>query len=146
MHRALGELEQARNCLDEAAHLFSALGDASAHVPRLNLALVLLAQGDDTGAWTLLESAVDAFNEQGRAPLASLAHGLALPLLAHQRSDRRWSRSLTAARSALSAATARDIGWTASLAARRSQEIGRDDRASAAEALAKDAAARLHPD
>jgi serine/threonine protein kinase/tetratricopeptide (TPR) repeat protein len=88
--RANGDLAGANRAYAEAESLLRLVGSAEHLVPQINRALVLIAEGNDAAARSVLVGALYTAKQQGRAGITGALHAFLLPICARARDWSGW--------------------------------------------------------
>jgi serine/threonine protein kinase/tetratricopeptide (TPR) repeat protein len=119
MARAVGDLDKAERGYRRALGLYEALGSANALLPRLNLALVLLARGRHAESRGLFLDALEEATRMGRRGFVGAIRANLLPCAAALGLWDEWDAHLEHAEQVLQELKVHDadIAWTAELGA-----------------------------
>jgi tetratricopeptide (TPR) repeat protein len=136
--RMRGDLQAARQGYARSLALLEELRSADAVFPRLNLALIHLAEAHFRDAREIFEDSRQILERQGWGGLLAAVHLGSLACTAHARDWSAWDDHLEQGRAALSTSAAfdPDLAGCAELAARLLARAGQDARAAEAYAIA----------
>ena len=143
--RELGKLEEATDHYRHAADLFRALGSSRQIVPRINMALVLLARRRYDRAQPVLAEAL-AFLADRKAPhLTAAVHAALLPCAAVDNDWTTWDEHFVLSREQLEQTQIvdPDVAWSFELGAQLAVRCGRQHRARLAYQVSRDQWASL---
>jgi tetratricopeptide (TPR) repeat protein len=136
--RMRGDLQAARQGYVRSLALLEELRSADAVFPRLNLALIHLAEAHFRNAREILDESREILERRGWGGLLAAVHLGLLACTAHKRDWKVWDDHLERGRAALSAGIAfdPDLASCAELAGRLAARSGQDARATEAYAIA----------
>ena len=136
--RMRGDLQAARKAYARSLALLEELRSADAVFPRLNLALIHLAEAHFRDAREILEESREILERQGWGGLLAAVHLGLVVCAAHNRNSKTWDDHLERSRAALalSGALDPDLAICAEQAGRLMARTGQDARAAEAYAIA----------
>jgi tetratricopeptide (TPR) repeat protein len=136
--RLRGDLAHAADLYRSALTLLTRLSSADEIFPRVNLALVALAQGDFNAAEASLRESREILAGRGWGILQTCVQAALLPCAVHTRDWKSWDEDFAFVSAALrnTGLVEPDITWTVSLAAEMLEAAGEGGRAGAAKRLA----------
>ncbi|HSS49525.1 MAG TPA: tetratricopeptide repeat protein, partial [Thermoanaerobaculia bacterium] len=136
--RMRGDLQAARQAYARSLALLEELRSADSVFPRLNLALIHLAESHFRSAREIFEESREILERRGWGGLLAAVHLGSLACAAHARDWRAWDDHLEHSRAALGASAPLDpdLAGCAELAARLLARAGQDARAAEAYAIA----------